>query len=100
MGADSRFDSSADGAPAAASAGQGSPQGNAAALYGLISADAELTQSLFRQALQDPSGALARIVAIGAEKGLTVNPEEVRRHLANLDDGSTKQWLLKARGGL
>jgi hypothetical protein len=74
--------------------------GNAAALYALISADADLTQSLFRQALQDPSGALARIVAIGAEKGLTVEPEEVRRHLASLEDGSTKQWLLKARGGL
>jgi len=72
----------------------------AAQLYGLISADEELTQSLFRQALQDPSGALARIVALGAERGLTVEADDVRRHLASLEDGSTKQWLLKARGGL
>ena len=100
MGADFPLDSTPDGASPAAGAGQANPQGNAAALYRLISADAELTQSLFRQALQDPSGALARIVALGAEKGLAVNAEEVRHHLANLDDGSTKQWLLKARGGL
>ena len=73
---------------------------NAAELYGRISADADLTQSLFRQALQDPSGALGRIVAIGAEQGLTVSLDDVRTHLASLDDGATKQWLLKARGGL
>ena len=73
---------------------------NAAALYGRISADAELTQALFRQALQDPSGALSRIVQIGEEEGLPVTPELVREHLASLDDGSTGRWLLKARGGL
>ena len=72
----------------------------AAELYGRISQDADLTQSLFRQALQDPSGALARIVAIGAEQGLSVSTDDVREHLASLDDGATKQWLLKARGGL
>jgi hypothetical protein len=72
----------------------------AAELYGRISQDADLTQSLFRQALQDPSGALARIVAIGAEQGLTVSTDDVREHLASLEDGATKQWLLKARGGL
>ena len=72
----------------------------AAELYGRISQDADLTQSLFRQALQDPSGALARIVAIGAEQGLSVSSDDVREHLASLDDGATKQWLLKARGGL
>ena len=74
--------------------------GDVAALYGLISVDPELTQSLFRQALQDPSGALARIVEIGREQGLTVSAEEVRNHIASLEDPSTKQWLLKARGGL
>ena len=73
---------------------------NAAALYGRISADAELTQALFRQALQDPSGALSRIVQIGEEEGLPVTPELVREHLASLDDSSTGRWLLKARGGL
>jgi hypothetical protein len=72
----------------------------AAELYGRISQDTDLTQSLFRQALQDPSGALARIVAIGAEQGLSVSTDDVREHLAGLDDGATKQWLLKARGGL
>ena len=72
----------------------------AAELYGRISQDADLTQSLFRQALQDPSGALARIVAIGADLGLSVSIDDVRDHLASLEDGATKQWLLKARGGL
>jgi hypothetical protein len=73
---------------------------NAAALYAKISEDPELTQSLFRQALQDPSGALARIVEIGAEQGLAVTTDEVREHISSLDDSATKQWLLKARGGL
>jgi len=73
---------------------------NAAELYGRISQDVELTQSLFRQALQDPSGSLARIVAIGQEQGLPVTVEEVRAHIASLDDTATKQWLIKARGGL
>ncbi|WP_411875129.1 hypothetical protein [Vulcanococcus limneticus] len=72
----------------------------AAELYARISQNSELTQSLFRQALQDPSGALARIVAIGAEQGMTVSTDDVKAHLASLDDGATKQWLLKARGGL
>ena len=73
---------------------------NAAELYGRISNDPELTQSLFRQALQDPAGALGRIVALGEQEGLPVTPEEVRAHLAGLDDGATKHWVLKARGGL
>ena len=73
---------------------------NGASLYERISADQELTQSLFRQALQDPSGALRRIVALGEAEGLPVTVEQVRDHLASLDDGATKQWLLKARGGL
>jgi hypothetical protein len=74
--------------------------GNAAELYARISDDAGLTQSLFRQALQDPSGALARIVDLGASLGLPVSADEVRNHLASLDDGATKQWVVKARGGL
>lgn len=73
---------------------------NAAELYGRISADPDLTQSLFRQALQDPSGALRRIVELGEAQGLAVTVEEVRSHLAGLEDDATKQWLVKARGGL
>jgi len=77
-----------------------SPSGNAAELYQRISADPELTQALFRQALQDPSGALRRIVDLGLEHNLPVTAEEVRAHIASLDDAASKQWLLKARGGL
>ena len=77
-----------------------SSSGNAAELYNLISAERDLTQSLFRQALQDPSGALARIVALGAQHNLPVSVEEVRAHIASLEDPASKQWLLKARGGL
>lgn len=73
---------------------------NAAELYARISADSELTQSLFRQALQNPAGALGRILELGAAEGLPVTAEEVREHLANLEDGVTGQWLVKARGGL
>jgi len=74
--------------------------GNAAELYRRISADSELTQSLFRQALQDPTGALNRIVEIGANENLPVTGEEVRQHLGSLEDSDTRQWLIKARGGL
>jgi len=77
-----------------------SSSGNAAELYNLISAERDLTQSLFRQALQDPSGALARIVELGERHNLPVSAEEVRAHLASLEDPASKQWLLKARGGL
>ena len=73
---------------------------NAAELYNLISADGALTQDLFRQALQDPSGALSRIVELGNQHNLPVTADEVRAHIAALDDGASKQWLLKARGGL
>jgi hypothetical protein len=73
---------------------------NAAELYARISADPERTQELFRQALQDPSGALRRIVALGEAEGLPVTAEEVKAHIASLDDSETKQWLVKARGGL
>ena len=40
------------------------------------------------------------ICAFGRDQGLPVNPEEVRAHLANLDDEDSKRWVIKARGGL
>ena len=55
---------------------------------------------LFRQALQDPSGTLSRICDLGNSWGLPVSRDEVKAHLASVDDADTKQWLLKARGGL
>jgi hypothetical protein len=88
--------SSTPGTPSTASG----DTGHAADLYARISADMGLTQSLFRQALQDPKGALSRIVDLGESLGLPVSAEEVRAHLASLDDGATKQWVVKARGGL
>ncbi len=74
--------------------------GNAPALYARISANHDLTQALFRQALQDPKGALSRIVQLGEAEGLPVTPEEVKAHIGSLDDAASKRWLLKARGGL
>ena len=72
---------------------------NAASLYARISSNPEQTQALFRQALQDPSGAMASICSLGDQMGLPVTTQEVREHLASLDDDS-KRWLVKARGGL
>ena len=74
--------------------------GNAPALYERIRSDHALTQELFRQALQDPSGALSRICELGDSWGLPVSRDEVKTHLASVDDPEAKQWLLKARGGL
>jgi hypothetical protein len=93
----------ASSVPAPSPAGDSSPlssPGNVSLLYNRISADEALTQALFRQALQNPSGTLARIVEIGAALDLPVTVDEVRAHIASLDDLDTKQWLLKARGGL
>jgi hypothetical protein len=73
---------------------------NASALYERIRADQALTQELFRQALQDPSGTLDRICDLGSDWGLPVSREAVKIHLAAIEDPDTKQWLLKARGGL
>jgi len=73
---------------------------NAAELYRRIESDHELTNGLFRQALQNPSGAIATICEIGQSLGLPVTPDEVKSHLSSLDDDLTKQWLIKARGGL
>ncbi|MEB3308506.1 MAG: hypothetical protein VKK98_10210 [Cyanobacteriota bacterium] len=80
--------------------GSDSGSAHAAALYAHIRADHELTQSLFRQALQDPKGAMARIVALGESCGLPVSPQDVKTHLGSLDDPASRQWLIKARGGL
>ena len=74
--------------------------GNAPALYERIRSDHSLTQELFRQALQDPSGTLSRICALGDSWGLPVSRDEVKAHLAEVDDPEAKKWLLKARGGL
>ena len=82
------------------SASPDSGSGNAPALYARISADADLTQALFRQALQDPKGALSRIVELGESSGLPVTADEVKAHIGSLDDAASKQWLIKARGGL
>ncbi len=73
---------------------------NASKLYESIKADPEQTQRLFRQALQDPQGALSAICEIGNSLDLPVTPDEVKAYLAVLDDADSKQWLVKARGGL
>ena len=73
---------------------------NAAALYARISSNPEQTQALFRQALQDPNGAMASICSLGDELGLPVTAQEVREHLASLDAEESQRWLVKARGGL
>ena len=73
---------------------------NAAELYAQISADHDLTQALFRQALQDPSGAISRIIELGQQFGLPVTSQEIHTYISTLDDSVSKQWLVKARGGL
>ena len=73
---------------------------NAAELYKLINADPEKKQDLFRQALQNPKGAMQAICALGNEMNLPVTSEEVKEYLSTIDDLETKQWLMKARGGL
>ena len=74
--------------------------GNAAELYKLINSDPKKKQDLFRQALQNPKGAMQSICALGVEKNLPVTSEEVKEYLTTIDDLETKQWLIKARGGL
>ncbi|GCE65631.1 hypothetical protein OMCYN_01577 [cyanobiont of Ornithocercus magnificus] len=73
---------------------------NAAELYRRIAEDGELTQALFRQALQDPQGALRAICDIGERSGLPVTSDEVRQYLQNLGNEDTSRWIVKARGGL
>ena len=74
--------------------------GNAAKLYKLISADPKKKQDLFRQALQNPNGAMQSICSYGIEMNLPVTSEEVKEYLSTIDDLDTKQWIMKARGGL
>ena len=73
---------------------------NAAELYKLINADPVKKQDLFRQALQNPKGAMQAICALGNEMNLPVTLDEVKEYLSTIDDLDTKQWLIKARGGL
>ena len=73
---------------------------NAAKLYKLINADPQKKQDLFRQALQNPKGAMQSICELGIEMNLPVTSEEIKEYLTNIDDSVTKQWLIKARGGL
>ena len=74
--------------------------GNAAELYKLINADPDKKQAFFRQALQNPKGAMQSICEFGIEMNLPVTSEEVKEYLTTIDDLDTKQWLIKARGGL
>ena len=74
--------------------------GNAAELYKLINADPNKKQDLFRQALQDPKGDMKTICALGEEVNLPVTSQEVKSYLSTIQDLYTKQWLIKARGGL
>ena len=73
---------------------------NAAELYKLINGDPAKKQDLFRQALQNPKGAMQAICALGNAMNLPVTSEEVKEYLSTIDDLDTKQWLIKARGGL
>ena len=73
---------------------------NAAKLYKLINADPNKKRDLFRQALQNPKGAMQAICAFGTEMNLPVTSKEVKEYLSTIDDLETKQWLIKARGGL
>ena len=74
--------------------------GNAEKLYKLISSDPKKKQDLFRQALQNPKGAMQSICSFGIEMNLPVTSEEVKEYLTTVEDLDTKQWLMKARGGL
>tara|TARA_B100000700_G_C15053274_1_gene861458 strand:- start:4498 stop:4728 length:231 start_codon:yes stop_codon:yes gene_type:complete len=73
---------------------------NASELYQRIQADPQHKQELFRQALQDPRGALEAICKIGETLGLSVTKEEIQAYLSEVDDEETKKWIIKARGGL
>ncbi|QNI74594.1 hypothetical protein [Synechococcus sp. NOUM97013] len=73
---------------------------NAAALYEKIEQDRDLTRALFRQALQNPSGAIETICQVGDQLALPVSTDDVKAFISSLDDDLSKQWLIKARGGL
>ena len=73
---------------------------NAAELYAKIEQDRELTRALFRQALQNPDGAIQAICQVGEQLNLPVTHDDVKVFINSLDDELSKQWLVKARGGL
>ena len=73
---------------------------NAAELYDKIEQDRDLTRALFRQALQNPDGAIEAICQVGERMGLPVTSHDVKAFISSLDDDLSKQWLVKARGGL
>ena len=73
---------------------------NAAELYAKIEQDKDLTRALFRQALQNPEGAIQAICQVGEGMNLPVTHDEVKAFISSLDDELSKQWLVKARGGL
>ena len=73
---------------------------NAAELYAKIEQDRDLTRALFRQALQNPDGAIEAICQVGESMSLPVTNNEVKAFISSLDDDLSKQWLVKARGGL
>ena len=73
---------------------------NAAELYAKIEQDRELTRTLFRQALQNPEGAIQAICQVGEQMNLPVTQDQVKAFINSLDDELSKQWLVKARGGL
>ncbi len=73
---------------------------NAAELYAKIEQDRDLTRALFRQALQNPEGAIQAICQVGEQMNLAVSHDEVKAFISSLDDELSKQWLVKARGGL
>ena len=73
---------------------------NAAELYAKIEQDRDLTRALFRQALQNPDGAVRTICQVGEQMNLSVTHDEVKAFINSLDDELSKQWLVKAKGGL
>jgi plasmid stability protein len=72
----------------------------AQALYDVVRSDEQLTRALFRQALQDPQGTLDQLLAIASAQGLEVSREDITTYLNTSADDATRQWLIKARGGL
>ena len=73
---------------------------NAAELYAKIEQDRDLTRALFRQALQNPDGAIKTICQVGEQLNLQVTHDDVKAFINSLDDELSKKWLVKARGGL
>ena len=43
---------------------------------------------------------MASICSLGDQLGLPVTTQEVREHLASLEDEDSQRWVVKARGGL